>query len=365
MHDARTHLAAAQARRLAALRGHFDTAQIDALLVTHLPNVFYLSGFTGTSARLLVTPQAQHFIADFRYHGRLGTEVPDAWQLADCTGRRLPEVLAGLLPPQARLGIEADHTTLTAYHALKGGGHFDLYQTRQMVEFQRLCKDELELAALRPACAIGARVFTELLPLLGSRVSEADIAAEIEYRARRHGASACSFKPIVASGARTALPHAGFTTAPLQPGVPLVVDMGVVADGYCSDMTRTVFLGDCPAPWRELYALVDAAREQAQAALRPGITGCAADAVARELIAAAGHGARFGHGLGHGVGLEIHEDPWLHSGWHDELEEGNVVTCEPGVYLPGQGGIRIENMCAITADGVEQLTPLDTALMVM
>lgn len=390
MHDARTHTPSAHDLRIHSLRQRFAAAGIDALLVTQLPNVFYLSGFTGTTGCLLLTPSTQHFITDFRYHERFRDEVLGAaqavspprpaedagqdgkparpqWQLADNSGRKLVVVLEDLLAGHTaiRLGIEAEHLTLEQHALLAASTTWQVVQTTRLVEELRMVKDEAELATLHRAAAIGAQVFAELLPLLSPRSTEADIAAEIEYRARKHGASACSFKPIIASGARSALPHAGFTTALLQPATPLLIDMGVIIDGYCSDMTRTVFLGDCPAQWRELYELVDHARDSAQVALLPGVSGIAADAVARDIIAAAGYGAQFGHGLGHGVGIQIHEAPRLTSASPELLAAGHVVTCEPGIYLPGQGGIRIENLCAITASGAENLTPLGTELLVI
>jgi Xaa-Pro aminopeptidase len=278
---------------------------------------------------------------------------------------RLTEVVLRLVPAGTNLGIEAEHLTLAQHAPLAASSAAHLVETYGLVEQLRQVKDAAELDALRRAAAIGAEVFKQLIALLSPGVSEAEMATEIEYRARLLGAAATSFKPIIASGPRSALPHAGFTTSRLQPGVPTVIDLGVVVDGYCSDMTRTVFLGDCPGPWLELYALVDQARASAQAALRPGLSGRDADAAARTIIAKAGYGQQFGHGLGHGVGIQIHENPRLTNAVEQELVSGNVVTCEPGIYLPGAGGIRIENLCAITAVGSENLTPLGTELLVL
>jgi Xaa-Pro aminopeptidase len=355
------------ATRIARVQQRIADAGVDALLVSHLSNVFYLSGFTGTAASLLLTPTAQYFVTDFRYHGRLGTEVTGPWQLLDNSQRLLPRILDELSAKcQLRqLAIEAEHCSVAQFHELHATGRWELASALGWIEDLRMVKDEAELAALRRAAAVGVRVFTGLLPLLQTTTTEADAAAEIEYRARKLGASATSFKPIIASGTRSAQPHAGFTNQTLQPGVPTVIDMGVVVDGYCSDMTRTVFLDDCPSHWRGLYTVVDSARAAGQQALRPGRTGAQVDAMARDIIAAAGYGDCFGHGLGHGVGIQIHESPRLVASEQRELAPGYVVTCEPGIYLPGSGGIRIENMCAVTTDGAESLTPLGTELTVL
>jgi Xaa-Pro aminopeptidase len=354
------------ATRCTLLQQRLADEGLAALLVSHLPNVFYLSAFTGTASSLLLTATERWFIADARYHGRLGTEVDAGWQLLDVTSRSLADALATVLGPGGtrRLAVEAEHLTLAQYGRLSAAGGGPVPVTG-WVEALRSLKDPAELALLRRAAGVGAQVFTELLPLLTARTTEADVAAEIEYRARRHGASATSFKPIVASGVRSAMPHAGFSAQPLQPGVPTVIDLGVVLDGYCSDMTRTVFLEACPAEWAERYALVDAARAAGETALRPGATGAQAHAAARDVLAAAGYAAQFTHGLGHGVGVEIHEAPRLAPGQDCGLAAGHVVTVEPGLYWPGAGGIRIENLCAVTAGGAEVLTPLGTGLTVV
>lgn len=352
--------------RISRLLARLETEGLDALLVSALPNIFYLSGFTGSSAQLLLTDTRRWFITDFRYHERLGTEVRGGWQLADITGMQLAELLPALkgATKLRRIGFEAAHVSVQL-RAQLATVPVEWVSTLGWVEDLRAVKDSSEAGRLERAERLGETVFGELLPYLRAGVKESEIAAEIEYRARRHGAKATSFAPIIASGTRSAVPHAGFTDSPLRPGVPTIIDMGVLLEGYCSDMTRTVFLGDCPPLWRERYALVRAAKDAGFSALRPGQSCHAADHAARAVIAAAGLGSAFGHGLGHGVGVQIHEEPRLI--WDNErlLEPGNVVTCEPGVYFPGEGGIRLEDLLLITESGAKNLNQLSTDLLVL
>jgi Xaa-Pro aminopeptidase len=285
--------------------------------------------------------------------------VQGGWQLADNTGKDLGRDVIPALPGAAalrRIGIEAAHLSVASHARLLSAGGREYIPTTGLIEGLRSVKDSAEIQTIRRAVALGEQVFAQLLPLITPAATEADLAAEIEYRARKLGATECSFKPIIASGPRSALPHAGYTAQALQPGQPLSIDMGVVLEGYCSDMTRTVFPGDCPAQWRELYAIVLEAKRRGFGATLAGATGAQADSAARDYIAERGYGAQFGHGLGHGVGIQIHEAPSLIWTAERRLEPGNVVTCEPGIYRPGQGGIRIEDMTLVTDSGPQNLT---------
>lgn len=358
MHDA----------RIRRLQARLDAEGLDALLISALPNVFYLSAFTGSAASLLITPAERWLITDFRYHGRMDTEVQGGWQLADNSSKDLGRDVLPALPNAAalrRIGFEAAHVSVAQHGRLSSLGGREFVPTLDWVEDLRRVKDRAEIETIRRAVRLGEQVFGELLPLITPRTSEADLAAEIEYRTRKHGAKECSFKPIIASGERSALPHAGFSSRLIEFGAPLTIDMGAVLDGYCSDMTRTIFPGECPARWRELYAIVLEAKRRGFAASRPGASGREADSAAREYIAAQGFGAQFGHGLGHGVGIQIHEAPRLASTDSRLLEAGNVVSCEPGIYLPGEGGIRIEDMTLINASGPENLNTLSDELLVV
>jgi Xaa-Pro aminopeptidase len=229
----------------------------------------------------------------------------------------------------------------------------------------RICKSGPEIQRVRRAIEVNEVIFGEVLGVIGPDVTEADLAAEIEFRALKHGCQGVSFTPIVASGVNSAKPHARFTDSKLVPGAPLTLDMGMKLDGYCSDMTRTVFYRDCPPEWREVYGIVREAKDRAAEAIRPGVAGKGVDKVARDIITAAGYGENFGHGLGHGIGIEVHEGPRLATVGERMLEPGMLVTNEPGIYLPGKGGIRIEDIFLVTDDGSENLNTLPTDIQVV
>ncbi|MCC7477777.1 aminopeptidase P family protein [bacterium] len=354
-------------KRIELLRERMAREGTDALLVSSLPNVFYLSGFSGSTAALLLSEREQLFFADFRYHGRVRQEAGPAWEIIDSSASPLRELLPATASARGltRIALEAEHLSLASYLELQKAGGAEYIPGRGWIEELRRVKDETELATLQAAESLGERIYSELLPLIGPDTREADLAAEIEYRARRYGASACSFSPIIASGVNSSKPHAGYSSEKLVPGAPLTIDLGVVLDGYCSDMTRTVFYKDCPPKWEQIYKLVDLAQRTAFEKLRPGVTGRDGDGYAREVIEAAGFGEFFGHGLGHGVGIQIHESPRLSQAEARILEPGNVTSLEPGIYFPGEGGVRIENLIWFTADGVRSFNQLGTELTVV
>lgn len=354
--------------RLQLVRDRLAAEGLDALLITSLPNIYYLSGFTGSTAVLVVTRANAWFITDFRYHEQVGQQVPSSFTLVDNTGRKLiQEVLPGLADSAdlKRVGFESQHLAHAVFAKLAEMNGMGFAPTDGWVEDLRMIKDEDEIERLRAAVRLNERVFSELLALIGPETTEADLAAEIHYRALKYGAQGYSFDPIVASGAHAAKPHAGFTAERLVPEQPLTIDMGVKLNGYCSDMTRTVFYRDCPPRWEQVYDLVRRAKDQAFAQIRPGRLGREIDAVARELINGAGYEGKFEHGLGHGVGVEVHEQPTLSSVGEKELRPGMVVTDEPGIYLPGEGGVRIEDMVVVRDEGAENLNELDTELIVV
>jgi Xaa-Pro aminopeptidase len=358
MHDA----------RIQKVLQRLPEAQLDALLVSSLPNIFYLSGFTGSTAMLLLTADKRYFLTDFRYHEQVGQQVKGGFELVDNTGKKLvADILPGLPGGDQlkRIGFESDHVTHATYGKLAEAEGREFVPTSSWVEDLRMVKDELEVELIREAVLLNERIFTELLGLIGPGVTEADLAAEIGYRAMKAGALGNSFSPIVASGANAAKPHAGFSTQELVAGAPLTFDMGVALNGYCSDMTRTVFYKDCPAQWELVYNTVREAKDMVTAQLRPGMLGREADAIAREHISAAGHGDHFGHGLGHGVGIEVHEGPRLAAPSEQKLAVGNMVTNEPGIYLPGEGGVRIEDILLLTDSGCDNINTLPTDIVVI
>ncbi|MGQ9715720.1 MAG: M24 family metallopeptidase [Anaerolineae bacterium] len=345
--------------RLQRVRTRLSEEGLDWLLVSHPENRRYLSGFTGSFGYLLISQEEALLATDFRYFQQVQEQAP-AYTLAKVQGGAL-ESLASILQQHvaegARLGFEAEHLTVALYEKLRGDvGSVQWVPTQGLVERLRAVKDPEEVAAIRRAVALADDVLEDVLPTLRPGVTEREVAWRLESAMRERGAEKVSFDLIVASGPNSAKPHAVTTDRPLGRGEPIVMDMGCVVDGYCSDLTRTVILGEPDGRFRDLYDLVLQAQRAAEEGIRPGMSGREADALAREILDAAGYKEEFGHSLGHGVGLEIHELPRLSALAEEPLQEGMVFTVEPGVYIPGWGGIRIEDVAVLRADGVEVLT---------
>ena len=356
------------AKRAARVIEQLNAKELDALLVTSLPNIQYLTGFTGSTALVLISPQRSWFITDTRYTERVGKTLDPQYTLVDNTGLKLIEEVWPKLEGASAfqcVGFEAAHVNVAQLERLSKAAQFKWEPTEGIVEDLRIVKDEGEIELLRQATALGERIFSELLPLCNADTTEADLAAELYYRAMKYGAESVSFSPIIASGPNSAMPHASFTTQKLVPGAPLTFDMGVRLNGYASDMTRTVFFKDCPKKWEEIYNIVHEAKDAATAAVKPGLKGREIDAVARNIIAGRGYGDNFGHGLGHGVGIEVHEQPRLSKLGEIVLKPGMCTSNEPGIYLPGQGGIRIEDVIVVRENGAENLNKLETGVTVV
>jgi Xaa-Pro aminopeptidase len=347
-----------RADRLVAL---LEERSLDWLLVTNLVNVRYLTGFTGTNGACLVSLDERLFFTDFRYVERARAEVREFERVEG--GRDLLGDLAARL--RGRSGFDDAHVSVRAHRRLaeKGGEGVELVPAGGLVERVRSQKEEAELRAMRAAAQIADAVYEEVRErgLVGR--SEREVARTMVRRMEDLGAEGPSFPPIVAAGANGALPHAEPRDAQIPAGTLVVIDAGARVDGYCSDCTRTFATGPLADGAVEVYELVLRAQQEALAAARAGAGRREVDGVARRIIDAAGHGERFGHGLGHGVGLEIHEDPRLTRVAEGDLTEGNTVTIEPGVYLPGSFGVRIEDLVAITADGPEVLTAFPKELV--
>ncbi len=333
---------------------------LDVLLVTNLPNVRYLAGFTGTNAAVLVGPGRRAFVTDFRYVERAEREITD---FDVVRGRDdLLQTVAGLAQQGGakRIGFEDWHMTVRAHAKLSehAGDAAELVPASGLVERLRAVKDDDEIAAIRQAAELADEVYRWLVTDHGlAGHTEREVALAMELRARELGADGVSFPPIVAAAENGALPHAEPRADPPIPRDTLVVvDYGVVNASYCSDCTRTFATGDIDSEAAECYELVRLAQAAALAAVRAGADERAVDAVARELIADAGRAEQFGHGLGHGVGLEVHEAPRLSPSGDGALETGNVVTVEPGVYVPGRFGVRIEDLVIVGPTGPEILT---------
>jgi Xaa-Pro aminopeptidase len=353
--------------RIDRTRSSIREGNADALLVTNLTNVAYLTGFTGSNGQLLVLEKGTVFLSDPRYAGRARELVQGAdveiypSKLTD----RLPDLLAD--NRIKRLGYEAMTMTVSSRDDLdKGLEGVDLVATKGIVEDLRRIKDEEEMERLRRAVAIADEVFDLVLDELSPGRNEKEIGLWLEIKMRERGAEAVSFEPIVGSGPLSAHIHHTPSDRSLEKGDLLLLDFGCKFEGYCSDMTRTVVVGPASEEQHEIYRLVLEAQRLGTDAVAPGERGPDVDAKAREVIVAAGRAEQFGHGLGHGVGLDVHEAPRLHKTSVDTLRPGDVVTVEPGVYVPGSGGIRIEDCVLVTEDGRETLTsaPKDELLEV-
>ena len=343
--------------RLNKLRASLPEHEIDAILISQPENRRYLSGFTGSAGMLFITADRAVMATDFRYYEQVGRQAPD-FELAKITTRvsdLLPDVLADL--GVKRLGFESQHVTVEQLNTLsKATEGVEWLPLENTVETIRAIKDQDEIDALRRSAALNDDAFAHLLDVIQPGMTEREAAWEIESYIRSHGASKVAFDLIVAAGPNAALPHARPGDQAIQPGAPVVVDIGCVLDGYCSDMTRTFCLGEPNSRYLEVWNLVLQAQEAAESVIRAGATGVETDAAARDLIVEAGYGDYFGHGLGHGVGLAVHEGPRAGRLSEDTFEAGMSLTVEPGIYLPGEFGVRIEDLVIIGQDGIEILT---------
>lgn len=362
---------AARARRLAEL---IAAEGLDALVVgglvrpgdsaeSELVNLRWLTGFTGTSGACVIGPDPPLFITDFRYHERAERELSGAFDVARAEGafmKALGERLSG------RTGYDDANTSVRALRRLEEevGEGVELVPAEGLVERLRRHKDGSELEAIAAAARLADATYEWLIErgIVGS--AEREVARAAEARIRELGGEP-AFPVIVAAGENGALPHSEPSEREIGAGELVVVDMGAKLDGYCSDCTRTFATGPLPDEEAEVYELVRRAQQAALDAIGPGVSGPDVDAAAREPIAAAGHGEHFGHGTGHGVGMEVHEAPRLAKGADDVLEPGDVVTVEPGVYLPTRFGVRIEDLVAITKDGHRNLSGLPKDLRIV
>ena len=352
------------AGRIERLRAALEGAQVEALLITDLTNVRYLTGFSGTNAQVLVTSSAALFFTDPRYAARAGDLVEAAEVVI------YPSKLTDALVPRVehagvtRLGVEAGTMTLSERDRLVSHlSDIELVSTEDVVEELRRVKEPSELAAIRDAVRIADDAFTWILDRLVPGATEREVALDLEVRMRTAGADDVSFEPIVGSGSLSAHIHHSPSERAFEKGDPILLDFGSRVDGYCSDMTRTVVLGPATDEQRETYELVLAAQLAGIQAARAGVAGADVDTAARSVVERAGRGKDFPHSLGHGVGLDIHETPALRLS-EEPLVANEVITIEPGVYTEGTGGVRIEDMVVAGDSGCDILThsPKDTLL---
>ena len=354
--------------RLSRVRKRFDDYDaVDALLISALPNVRWACGFTGSNGLLLVEPDQAVFVTDGRYTEQAREEVVGADVVIAREGllTRLKEL--DRFEDLDRVVFQADHVTVARQEQLqKNLPHIDWQGKTDVLMSLVGSKDGAEIERIRSAQQITEGVFDHILELLEPGLTEQAIAAEITYEHLKRGASSMAFDPIVASGPNGARPHAYPTNRRLQRGDLVVIDMGGFRNGYASDMTRTVAIGEPSEATRRAYDIVKSAQEAAIEAARAGLTGKELDAVAREVIEAADMGDYFSHGLGHGIGLEVHEWPRVSRTVEEELPEGACVTIEPGVYVPEDGyGIRIEDIVALRSEGCQNLTSASKELIVV
>jgi Xaa-Pro aminopeptidase len=342
--------------RRRALGARLGDLGVDALLVTRPVHVRYLTGFTGSNGQLVLTAEDARFLTDGRYTEQARHEVPDverrtyARQHHEETQTFLRE--AGV----SRLGFESAHVTVAQHGKLgEALGDVELIGVDGAIEPLRAVKDADELAALRRAQAATDAAFDAVLERCSVGITEQHLARELERILRDEGADGLAFDPIVAFGEQAAEPHHEPGHRVLEEGDVIKLDFGGLVEGYHADMTRTVAFGAAPTELRKIHDVVREAQQAGIDAVRAGVRGSDVDAASRDVISRAGYGDRFVHGLGHGVGLEIHEQPWLGAGQDGELPEGAVVTVEPGIYIPGLGGVRIEDTVEVTEDGCRVL----------
>lgn len=354
------------ANRVKRLRMLLAEQRLDAFLVTSLIHLRYLTGFTGTNGLGVVTRHGVWFLTDSRYRLQASRQVRSAQRV--CTHRPLLEALAEhhCLAYCRRVGFESYVLTFQQYRLLRRSFPRKVFvPTTGLIEKLLLIKEPSELVSMRAAMKISDRVFRDVVSVLHPGMREKDVAAEITYRQRLAGADGDAFDPIVASGERGSLPHARASDKTLRKGELVTLDFGCTIAGYHSDLTRTVALGRATRQARDIYQLVRDAQEAAIAAAHGDMRASDLDAVARRVIAAGGYGPAFSHSLGHGLGLHIHERPRVSSLSNDTLLAGSVITIEPGIYIPGWGGVRIEDDILLTHTGNDVLTTAPKDLMVL
>jgi Xaa-Pro aminopeptidase len=353
-------------RRVAALVDGLTAAHLDGLLLTGLSNIRYLTGFSGSSALLVITPRDVVLITDFRYQTQVADEVGDLARIAiepSSLWTGLWQQLAHLGGIQV-LGFETAHILHRDFQRLlESGARWQWRPTVDLVETLRERKDDREIALISQSAEVATTALGRTLPQVRAGMTELAVAGVLEKELRDAGSEGFAFPSIVASGPRAALPHAHSSPREIEPGDFLLMDFGAIVGGYCSDVTRTVVVGSASDEHRAVYDVVRVANERGATGVRAGMNGRDADALARDYIERSGYGALFGHSLGHGIGLEVHEAPRLARTAEGVLAEGAVVTIEPGIYRPGWGGVRIEDDVVLGADGPQILTQFPRELI--
>lgn len=352
--------------RIQALRSRLEAAECDAFLSFAPPTNQYLAGFTGTTSVVIVTPKEALFLCDFRYTEQAADEVHGftVEQKSGGLQARAGEQLASL--GVRCVAFEPGYMTVSELAAVQGAYSGTMKPVSDVISALRMIKDDGEVQRIREAGRLAEGVLEDLVGDLKPGITERELAAEFEYEFKARGARGASFDTIALFGSRSSLPHGQPGDQALRDGDIVLLDFGCRRMGYCSDLTRTYAFGRIPGAWfEEIYELTRTAQLMALEAIRPGMVCSELDAVARSIIADAGHGGHFGHGLGHGVGIEIHELPRLNPESKTVLAPGMIVTVEPGIYLPGRGGVRIEDLVVVTRDGCENLSATPKELRIL
>jgi len=350
--------------RIRRIRNILNEKKLDGLMLTGEVSRVYATGLKSSSGVVLFTPKESILITDFRYI-EAARACSNGVYTVEQSGieRKAPDIVCEVMRRGKRLGVEADVLTMRSAESWKKG--FKLIPVEDNLRALRAVKDPSEIERMREAQRISEQTLTEVLPMLRPGVTERAVCAEIVYRLLKNGAEKTSFDPIVASGPNGSKPHAEPTDRAIERGDFVTMDFGCVYKGYCSDMTRTVAIGEASEEMRKVYQIVLEAQKAGIAAAKAGVVGKNIDAAARNLITDAGYGGAFGHGFGHGLGLEIHEPPNANPGETNPLPAGAVISAEPGIYLPGRFGVRIEDVIVLTETGCENLTSAPKELLVL
>lgn len=355
-----------ESQRLKKAREALERHEIDALLISSPYNRRYVTGFTGTAGWAVITQGQAWLVTDFRYTQQAEQQARE-FEVVQYEGQPLELIREKLNAVGAKkLGFEKHHVPYADYESYERTfGGIELFPTGHIVEKLRGIKDEAEQRCIRKAIEITEKAFEFILGYMKPGVSEREVAAELEYFMRKNGAISSAYPAIIASGARSALPHGIASDKLLGMNEFVTLDFGANVEGYCSDLTRTVFIGKPTERHREIYRVVLEANRSALEGLKPGMTGKEGDSLARDYISSCGYGEYFGHGLGHAFGLEIHEPMRFSQQTEDILEPGMIMTVEPGIYLPDYGGVRIEDDILVTETGIEVLTTSNKELIVL
>ncbi|MBM7693267.1 Xaa-Pro aminopeptidase [Peribacillus deserti] len=351
--------------KLDRIRRELEKKEVDGILITSTYNRRYMTNFTGSAGVVIVSKTEAKFITDFRYVEQAG-EQAQGYEVVQHKGVIPEEVAAqAKLMGITKLGFEQDHLTFSAYHTYKQAFGGELVPLSGVVENLRLIKTPSEIKILKDAANIADLAFKHIIEFIRPGLTELEVSNELEFFMRKQGAASSSFDIIVASGARSALPHGVATSKVIEKGDFVTLDYGAYFNGYVSDITRTIAVGEPAQELKDIYNIVLEAQLRGMAGIKPGMTGKEADALTRNLIAEKGYGEFFGHSTGHGIGLEVHEGPALSVKSDLILEPGMVVTVEPGIYVAGLGGVRIEDDALITVEGNESLTHSTKELIIL